>query len=303
MALRTTSFLAAIAAVVSTAGFASAAVVFSDNFERANPGNHLPANGTLVSAWGTSTGVNPQPYVVSTQGASQAQQHTVEPVTGAMSGGQLTSTVGVLRNGLVQSTYNFHNDAAIVAAGGYTVAFDFQRSANGGFVGVFFGLSPDQVSGQVYAGAPFAPYGGAPPAVDGVLAADSEAGYLFQNNSGVGRVQRHTKGADPVNVDGPPAPFDDEFFNTVGVHNAVITVAAPSGFGASSPLIYTLSIDGVAVPGAAVNTTSDGGFGGIGFSSNVAAAFVDNIVVTAVPEPTTLATLAGVGLMFLRRRR
>lgn len=290
MSNRKTHFVAATLVASFAAASAQAVIVFSDDFTGRTAGNHLNANGTLVSSWGTDNGPIGQTYLLAPTSVTEKQQHTVEVV-----GAPINSNAGVLRLGVVAANYNFHTNAAILAAGGFTLDFDFKRAAAAGFTGVFFGAETSDITGTV--GGAFGPFS------TGSYSSTVEAGYLFQNNNNAGRVQAHSKGVNLVGNIDSPIPFDDDSTGTVNIHHAKVTVLAPSGFGVGSPLTYSLSIDGVPVTAATIVTTSDGGFGSIGFSSNQTAAIIDNIVVNTIPEPTSLAALALGGFAALRRRR
>ena len=276
---KSTSILAAAAMSLSFAGLASAQVVFSDSFDGRTTGSVADTtNTTNFSSWGNNNnalgGTVTQTYGV-TGGRTGGAQQTVE------------NGVGVLRLGNAVITDNL----ATVAPNGYTVAFDFQRTGATGFTTMFFGLDPSIIPTTVNTA-------GAPVLFDTNTSTDGAV--LFQqdnDNAGFGRTQGFAAGES---VQQTAMAFADP----LAVHSALVTVAAPDGFGAGQAGVVSYSVDGV--PRGTFNLTFDGAFAGnVGFASNQVGNTIDNLVITAlpIPEPASLALLGLGGLTLLRRRR
>ena len=102
--------------------------------------------------------------------------------------------------------------------------------------------------------------------------------------------------------------FVDAYSNNEGLHSILVTVNAPSGYGAGASGSIDVSIDGGFIGSQAI--TFDGVSSGyLSFYSNLNGSAsvpeygaIDNLVVTAIPEPGSLALLGLGGLVMLRRR-
>lgn len=192
---------------------------------------------------------------------------------------------GVIRFGAASTTYDLATDADVLAAGGYIVDVDVTRAASG-FASIFFGLDPALVS-STDGGAAFLAVNGA-----------TDATFLIQDDGGGGgRVQFNTFGGGATNFD-----------NIVGFSDASaqvavrVIVSAPDGFDAGDTANFAISINGASVTSQDVVLDGTGG-GFVGFSANGPGAKYDNLTISAIPEPTSLALLGLSGAAVLARRR
>jgi hypothetical protein len=266
-----------------------AQVLFSDSFTRVT-GNTDPLAGPVDSNWGSNDnaagGSIVQTYVTSPDRTSGGVQQTVN------------GSQGILRFGATAIQYDLYSDANVVAAGGYSLQFNFTRLTAANFVGVFFGAAPAAVAAKDGSAA-FGPINQLTDYANTV-----EAAFLFQNNLDLGRVQKHSYGAQQGgNIDGA---YDDATTGTVGLHLARVDVTSATGFGSGQTATFSLYIDGNFV--TSHSAVLDGGLGTFGFTSNQGSAtsggLIDNIVVTVIPEPgaASLALLGGVLLMLAQRK-
>lgn len=292
------SALATTIAAVATAALASVplanaeVVLISDSFSR-TVGNSDDTNSPFLSELGSNDNA---------LGGTVVQAYAETPTrTG---GGGVNQTVdgstAVIDFGAFATTYDVTTDPAVLAGGGYTVAFDFQRGTGGGFLSVFLGYNPASVDSQDGSAA-FGPINGQGSPTPGT----TDAAFLFQNNNGSGRVQFNSfVGGDAD--DNVTINFDDVYSdntgNLTGQHSALLTVLADS-FSSGSEATISLAVDGSLVTTQTV--TLDGGYAGIiGFSANQGNSRIDNLVIAAVPEPATAGLAAlGAGAVLLRRRR
>lgn len=276
---------AAIAAVAWLAGPAPASVIFSDSFDRVRGSGD--ANGfpgpVNDSDWGDNDNA---------LGGSAVQTYTFDESRGG--GAQQTTNGSVAQ--LVAGAAQVELDLGPLAPLGYTVAFDFQRVTDGnGFVAMAIGLDDtDQIENTGgFNGNAF---------LFTNAANGAEAAVLMKQN---GDVELWDGAAAPAQA---IAGF---YSNPTDLHSALVTVSAPSGYGAGSAGTVSLSIDGS--PAASQAITFDGASSGyLSFYSNLSGTnpfakygAIDNLVVTAIPEPSALMllglTLGGVGM--LQRRR
>jgi len=277
---------ASVVALSLVAGDAAAQVIYSDSFDRTtgsgDPNGNPAGAGNGASAWEANDNV---------LGGSVVNTWLVGPARG---GGANQVTNGSLAS-TIEGGAHYVFDVTSVAPNGFKVEFDFNRfhpinPGNGnGFLAI--GLGAD--TGAVIGGGGFVPN-------------NSDLTLLFQQaagpNSGNMQILEDNvfAGGTAANGDGP-VDYGDP---TVGHSVQLTLVPASSGaYGSGDTINGSVSIDG----GTAYNFSVLGGteFGNLAFSSN---GFVhrsyDNLVVTAIPEPSTLvlaglAMLAGVG----RRRR
>lgn len=280
----TLSVVAAIGLLVQSG---SATILFSDSFNRttgSGDGNGNPAGaGNGISDWGDNDnalgGSNVQTYSFGQGRAGGANQTT-------------NGSVGQLIGGAAQVELDFA--ALSGGAGGFVVEFDFQRVAlgMGGFLTMAIGVDDtDQIENQGgFNGNTFIftnPANGA------------DAAVLVKQN---GDLELWNGGAAPAQTLG------GFFADPDGPHSAVLTVAAPSGFGAGAAGAIGISIDGS--PAATQPITFDGVSSGyLSFYSNLAGntaapkfGAIDNLVVRAIPEPTSAGIAGLFGLVTLATR-
>ncbi|MEM8872666.1 MAG: PEP-CTERM sorting domain-containing protein [Planctomycetota bacterium] len=283
------------AATVATFGLAStaSAQIFSDTFDRTNGSGDANgfANGTPNdSDWGSND---------NGLGGTEVQTYTFDESRGG--GAQQTTNGSVAQ--FVAGGVQVELDLAPLAPVGYTVAFDFQRAAGGtAFVGMALGLDDtDLIENTGGFNANTFLFADAANGADGAILFDAGAAA-----GGVGGVQVFEAGVQVQDIDEADGYTDDEAVNSV-----VITVDAPTGYGAGSAGVLSVSING----GASI--TEDILFDGVssGFLSFYSPAVgdpttgsftnIDNLVVTAlpIPEPATLGLLSVAGLGLMRRRR
>lgn len=262
----------ATALVVSQA---SAQVIYSDSFDRVEGSgdtNGKPADPNNFSAWGANDNA---------LGGSTVNTWIVGPSRG---GGANQATDGALAS-TIEGGAHYDFDVTTLAPLGFMVEVDFNRfhpfnpGSGNGFSGI--GLGAD--TGAAVGGGGFVPN-------------NSDLALIFQQGVGanVGNMQILE---DNVFLPGTgsegPVDYGDP---TVG-HSVKLTLipAVPGAYGDADTINGSLSIDG----GTPYNFSVLGGsnFGSLALSSN---GFVhrswDNVVVTAIPEPTSVA-LACFGLM------
>ncbi|MGL4513759.1 MAG: PEP-CTERM sorting domain-containing protein [Lacipirellulaceae bacterium] len=289
---RTTSLrLAALAALSVPTLPASAAIIVSDDFNR-TAGVNAAGNAGGLSSWGSNNnalgGATVQAYKVrdTAAGASTEQQF----VDGNL--GRLRLGHGVVDFDLLSDPDALQN--------GYRASFDFQRGG-GGFVAFAVGITPAQIQAHpqnnARIGVPFA-----------ANIPETDFGFLFRP-SAASEVWKG--GATAV---GPAGIFSATSISgspTTLLNSAVVeitpTVAGQWGVGAT--INVALSVNGAVSPQYSSTFTSDGsGLGYFGFHSNagatVAQAGIDNLVITAVPEPSAavLVMLSLAAVATARRR-
>lgn len=270
-----------IAAVAAFASSASGQIILSDSFSRINGsgdgnGNPLGA-GNGLSDWGSNDNAF---------GGSSVQTYTFGQ---GRAGGANQTTDG--------STAQMYSGAAQIeldlaplttAAGGYTVQFDFQRTAGNGFIALGIGLDDtDQIE-----------------SLNGFNANT----FLFTSgaNGAEGAVLMKQNGDVEMWAGGNAAAQTIGGFYTdpEAWHTATITVSAPGGYGATAAGTVSLSIDGGGA--ASQGITFDGiSSAWLSLYSNQNGLQLDNLTITTIPEPTTFALmgLGGLGLLVARRRR
>ncbi|MEM8782794.1 MAG: PEP-CTERM sorting domain-containing protein [Planctomycetota bacterium] len=264
--------------MAASAASAQPTVLFSDTFERTT-GNSNPDNGDFLSDWGITDnglgGFESVSYITTPTrdtggGINQTVQDGNDPTDG--------DNEGVIRFGAVTPDFDLSLDPNVLAGGGYTVDFDFNRNTGGtGFISFFLGFDPDTVA-TTSGGAAFAPINGGP-------SVGTDHAYILQSNPSLGnfRVQVFEEGVlqDPpgeINIFGP---------NPQELLSAQVRVEAPDGFDAGDEITVSLIVDGTPIVDATNTAELDGEFGGyFGFSSNLGSALIDNLVVTALGTAT-----------------
>ena len=269
-----------LVAVLATCGLlvssAAAQVIYSDTFNRVEGSgdpNGKPADPNNFSAWGDND---------NGLGGSVVNTWLVGPSRG---GGANQVTDGE-RASTVEGGAHMVFDVTTVAPNGFTVEFNFHRfhpptsvPSGNGFVA--FGLGADTGAGL----------GG------GLFATNnSDVAMLFQQsaNGNLGNPQFFVDGA--LVDDGPFDYGDPDLPHDVTVS---ITPDVPGAYGDADTISGWVSVDGG--PRYHFNVPGGAEFGNLAVSSN---GFVhrsyDNLVVTAIPEPTSvvlagMTVLAGLG--------
>ncbi len=272
-------FFVALAAAWSVGLQASAEVIFSDSFDRTT-GNADTGAPPVLSSWGANDnalgGASVQTYTMNTRGGGA--QNTTD------------GSVAVFRAGASQVDL----DLGPLAPVGYTVAFDFQRATGGGFIAMGIGLDPALIpaTGGFNGNAFLFDSGPNSGTVDGAILIQQD-----NDSPGSGRVQLFNAGDSVESIGGA-------FTDNEAVHSALVTVAAPSGYGAGAVGTLAISIDGG--DPLATGITFDGENSGyLSFYSNQVGSTIDNLVVIAIPEPTSVALglIAAAGFGMTTRRR
>lgn len=265
---------------------ASAAVLFSDSFNRvegSSDTNGKPADPSNFSAWGTNDNA---------LGGSNTAAWIVGPDRGGGANGATDGSVASTIEGLARTTY----DAVADAPNGFSVAFDFNRfhplnpGTGNGFLSVALGFDPTAN-----------PFGSA------ANTGNSQFALLFQQAAGgnTGNTQIFEDGAFTAGTSaGGVGPID--YGDPTATHSVLMTFipAVPGAYGDSDTINASVSIDG-STP-YAFSVLGGANFGTVSFSSN---GFVhrmyDNVVISSVPEPTTvlLSSLAALAFVCVRCRR
>lgn len=258
-----------LAAFAGLADQAAATVIYSDTFSRttgSGDGNGDPNGGDPnVSDWGTND---------NGLGGSNAQAWVADPTRAGGGRNQVTNgSQGVLHGGT--GFYDF--DATTVAPNGFSVALDFSRfvttpdpgPGGGGYIAFGLGIDAGAVVND------FSAIGASDWAILFQQANNGNAANanVFTDNSAIGSFDYLT----------PDAP-----------HTLLLTVvpAVPGAYGETDVININVLVDGVISNDYA--TVGGANFGSFAASANnFDTRFIDNLVVTAIPEPTS------VGLMVL----
>ena len=258
-------------------GTAHAQVIYSDTFSRvtgSGDGNGDP-NGPAgnVSDWGTND---------NGLGGTNVQAWLAGPTRAG--GGRNAVTDGNL--GISHGTSSFYNfDVTTVAPNGFTVAADFSRfvvapdpgPGGGGYLA--FGLGADA---------------GALPQGDFLAIGSTDWSILFQQ-ANAGNAANAEVAIDGAAVDN----FD--YLNPDVPHTLLLTVIpdTPGAYGDTDSINIDVLVDGTIAESFV--TTGGDNFGSLAISANAFdTRYIDNLVVSAIPEPAS-AALLGVGAILLRR--
>lgn len=269
---------AALAAAVGLAMPASANVIYSDTFERttgSGDGNGDP-NGAdpNFSDWGAND---------NGLGGTVSQAWVAGPSRGG--GGRNAVTNG--SQGVSHGTSSlFEFDAAAAAPNGFQVDLDFGRFVDppspgpggGGYLAFGLGVDAGTVPND------FTAIGASDWSVLFQQAANGNAANaeVYEDNVGIGSFDYLT----------PDAP------HTLGL---TVTPAVAGAYGATDTVNIDILVDGTISQSYSVLGGAD--FGTFAVSANnFDTRFVDNLVVTAIPEPAT-ALLGGLAFLGLALRR
>jgi hypothetical protein len=283
--------VATLATLCAFAATASAATIVSDDFNRTAGVNASGSAGGL-SSWGSNNnalgGGVTQTYKVrdTAIGASTEQQF----VDGAL---------GRLRLGHGVVDFDLLSDAGALQ-NGYRASFDFQRGG-GGYIAFAVGITPAEIQAHpqnnARIGVPFA-----------ANIPETDFGFLFRPSA-----------ASEVWKSGVTSVGPASIFNATSIagspttllNSAVveITPAVAGQWGVGSTINVALTVNGAASPQYTTTFLSNGpGLGYFGFHSNagatVAQAGIDNLVITAIPEPNSamLCLVSVAGLLAPRWR-
>ncbi len=269
-----------LAASLVSSGHLAATTLYSDSFSRttgSGDGNGDP-NGAAgnFSDWGTND---------NGLGGSVSQAWIAGPSRDG--GGRNAVTNG--SQGINHGTSAFFNyDAAANSPGGFTVSLNFARFVNlpdpgpggGGYIAFGFGVSA------------------AAPINDFTAIGAADWSILFQqaNNGNAANSSVFQDNSDIGNFD---------YLDPDGAHSLQLTFMpdVPGAYGDADTINVNVSVDGVISQNYSV-------LGGDNFGSFTVSAnnfdtrYIDNLVVSSIPEPSSaLLLVSGLGACLLRRRR
>ena len=276
--------VASVAAAALLMAQAQAVVLYSDSFNRVEGSgdtNGKPADPANFSAWGTNDNAF---------GGALSNAWRVGPSRG---GGANQATDGDLAS-TIEGGAQYPVDITGSAANGFSVRFRFNRfhpinpGTGNGFVAVGLGADPNATVG-----------GG------GFVPNNSDLAVIFQQgvggNQGNTQILQDNTFVDPNNGSQPDSV---DYGDPTAWHNVFLKVvpATPGAYGDADTINGTLSVDGA--PGFNFSVQGGDFFGTLSFSSNgfVHRAY-DNVIVRAIPEPTSCLLLAAGGMALLVRRR
>lgn len=244
---------------------APAQIILSDSFSR-NVNNPPQAGGP--SGWGANDnalgGTQTQTYLAQLDPTTSQQQW-------------VNGSQGLLRSGSTRIDL----DLAPLAPSGFTLSFDATRGV-GGYVGFTLGLGPTNTL------AGLAP-----------LNAFADFSFLLKPAvSGSMQLEMLTNGISATGNYGA--------FGSATAAHSIVAALTPNGYTGTAGI--SITIDGNnAFTGSLFTGTfdwqNDGWQGYVSFESNNTDAKIDNLVITAVPEPGTvlLGVFGGLGLALFRR--
>lgn len=282
--------VATVATLALLSAEANAVVIYSDSFNRVtgsgDPNGNPAGAGNGFSSWGTNDNA---------LGGTVAQPYFVGPTNRTGGANQTTDgNFGTLINGGTM----FDFDVSTVAPLGFTVAFDFNRlhpvnpNPGNGFIAVGLGRTVPADPNT---------YGGL-----GALAG-ADFAFLFQQGAGgnVGNTQffQDDTGNATSFLPGTGATGPLDYGNPSVTHAVLLTMTpvVPGAYGGADVINFTLQIDGSASYSSTVLGGAD--FGRLSFSANPTVhRYIDNLIVSSIPEPTSLG-LAGLGLLTLLIRK
>ncbi|TWT42891.1 hypothetical protein [Botrimarina hoheduenensis] len=258
---------------------ADATVVFSDSFARTEGFDTDPSNTMNFSSWGDNDNA---------LGGSAVQTYSMDTSRGGGAQNTVNGAEGVIKNGAVQ----INTDFAALAPIGFTATFDFTRTTGNGFVAVALGLDDTNQIATT-------------PGFNG-------NSFLFTtaaNGADTSALFRQTN-AHPTNgtlelrddLAAVSQTIDAFYANRESTQSVILTVDAPSGYGAGAPGTLTVQIGAMTASQAFVFDGLSSGY--LSIYSNQTGTRIDNLVVTAtIPEPTSaVLALAFAGVATLRRR-
>ena len=279
--MKVTRFFISCLAVAVAASQVHATVLYSDSFDRiAGSGdtNGKPADPANFSAWGANDnalgGTLVNTWIVGPSRGGGANQVTDGDLASSIEGG---------------AHYDF--DVTTLAPNGFSVELDFNRfhpfnPGNGnGFIGI--GLGAD--SGAVVGGGGFVPN-------------NSDLSLIFQQGVGANSGNMQIL-EDNVFLAGTGSEGPVDYGDPTIEHSLKLTLipAVPGQYGDADTINGSLRVDGGTPYTFSVLGGTD--FGNLALSSN---GFVhrsyDNLIVTAIPEPTAIA-LIGLGCVAILSNR
>lgn len=249
------------------------AVLFSDNFDTADSASFdaaglagrlagTVAGETYLRSWGTQQQINSNQLLMPTRNSGGVRFETAlnDPTSGAADRYNWAAGLG---------------GAAILAAGGFTVTFDWIPVEN---------TLTDWVSFQV----------GTNNADSGNLAAPgTDHGILFRNN---GATERFDNGVNLGAGGSFPATAG-------GVSRQIQIDYSFSSFADGAPVTATSFVNGQQVASDSFSWAGNGGEMRMELGSISANSRVDNLVIATIPEASALPMLGLAGAALLRRRR
>ena len=261
--------------LAAACGTASAqSVLLSDSF---NTGG---VNGTVDSFNGSTASRQ--------TGSLAGTGYTSKVAYQNINNNQVVFSAGGSGFGRLYINNDFATDAAITSSGGFTISYnDFvpaSASGSGNWLGIMFGDTSAYVSSDPY------------PAIE-INQPGTPFGMLLKGN---GAYQSFSAGTE---ADGP-TPLSLNYDTTA---NQVVLTVLTTSFASGSSATVSATVNGTAINlGANANITwGAGGQNYIQFEDYQNSGFgMNNLVISTVPEPSTmaLAALGGASLLFWRRR-
>lgn len=282
----------AVAAMVTVAlaQTASAEVLYSDTFSRttgSGDGNGDP-NGAAdnFSDWGTNDnglgGTNSQGWEAGPSRAGGGRNAVIDGDLGISHG--------------TSSFYDF--DAAASSPNGFSVALDFSRfvtpptGAPGGYIAFGFGVDAGTVAADLN---------------DFTALGASDFAVLFQQaNNGNAANAEVFQDRGPGGVPAPGSSLGTfDYLDPINPHTLLLnfTPQVAGAYGDADSIDVDVIVDGTI--SQSFTTLGGSNFGSFAVSANnFDTRYIDNLVVTSIPEPTSalLVMLGVVGLVASRRR-